>query len=204
LLDCFLNYQYYIYNIYDTNGTNSKHNKDFLLSFGFSGAKNPYFTVPIHPENSIENFVKVERTSQMGTYQPQNILDFPAQEAPKKLGKGQRMRNVDGIKYFNAKQIKLIRRQARDQAEIDERKGKVTGIREWMAIDLLTSTGLRVSEASNLRCGDLKLGYGESKVFVKEGQRKNIGKCRCQRIPEKAPETVLELEKRQGRTDRGR
>ncbi len=106
----------------------------------------------------------------MRTHQHRNILDFPAQEAPRKQGKRERMRNVDGIKYFNAKQIKLIRREARDQAEIDERKGKVTGIREWMAIDLLTSTGLRVSEAANLRCGDLKLGYGESKVFVREGK----------------------------------
>jgi len=106
----------------------------------------------------------------MRTHQHRNILDFPAQEAPKKPRKRERMRNVDGIKYFNAKQIKLIRRQARDQAEIDERKGKVTGIREWMAIDLLTSTGLRVSEAANLRCGDLKLGYGESKVFVRQGK----------------------------------
>ena len=36
------------------------------------------------------------------------------------------MRDVDGIKYFTAKQVKLIRRQAREQAEIDEKKGKVT------------------------------------------------------------------------------
>jgi integrase/recombinase XerD len=106
----------------------------------------------------------------MRNHQPQNILDFPDPKAPKKHGKRQRMRNVDGIKHFNAKQVKLIRRQARDQAELDEQKGKVTGIREWMAIDLLTSTGLRVSEASNLRCGDLKLGYGESKIFVREGK----------------------------------
>ena len=35
------------------------------------------------------------------------------------------MRDVDGIKYFNAKQIKLIRREARGQPEIDEKKGKV-------------------------------------------------------------------------------
>jgi len=39
-----------------------------------------------------------------------------------------------------------------------------------MAIDILTSTGLRVSEAANLRCGDLKMGYGESKIFVHEGK----------------------------------
>ena len=30
----------------------------------------------------------------------------------------ERVRNVDGIKYFNNKQIKLLRRTVRDQAEI--------------------------------------------------------------------------------------
>ena len=39
-----------------------------------------------------------------------------------------------------------------------------------MVIDLLTCTGLRVSEAANLRCGDLKLGYAESKIFVRNGK----------------------------------
>jgi integrase/recombinase XerD len=81
-----------------------------------------------------------------------------------------RIKNVDGVKYFNEKQIKLLRRTVRDQAELDTQKGKVTGMREWMAIDLLTCTGLRVSEAANLRCGDLKLGYAESKIFVRDGK----------------------------------
>jgi len=49
-------------------------------------------------------------------------------------------------------------------------KDKITGIREWMAIDLLTSTGLRVSEAANLKCGDLKIGYSESKIFIHNGK----------------------------------
>jgi integrase/recombinase XerD len=100
---------------------------------------------------------------------------FPVSRFPKKVQKRKRVRNVDGIKYFNAKQVKLIRRQARDEAELDDQKGKITGIREWMAIDILTSTGLRVSEAANLRCGDLKLGYGESKIFVREGKGKISG-----------------------------
>ena len=39
-----------------------------------------------------------------------------------------------------------------------------------MVVDLLTCTGLRVSEAANVRCGDLKTGYGQSEVFVREGK----------------------------------
>src|SRR5208337_189374 len=95
-------------------------------------------------------------------------LAFPKKEsAPEKK---QRIKNVDGVKYFNEKQIKLLRRTVRDQAELDVQKGGVTAIREWLAVDLLTCTGLRVSEAANVRCGDLKLGYAESKIFVRDGK----------------------------------
>lgn len=84
--------------------------------------------------------------------------------------KKQRIKNVDGVKYWNEKQIKLLRRTVRDQAELDVQKGGVTAVREWLAVDLLTCTGLRVSEAANVRCGDLKLGYAESKIFVRDGK----------------------------------
>jgi site-specific recombinase XerD len=96
-----------------------------------------------------------------------NILEFPCRISKRRQKK---IRRVDGVKYFNYEQIRLLRRTARDQAELDSQKGKVTGIRDWMAIDLLTATGLRVSEAANLLCGDLKLGYGENKIFVREGK----------------------------------
>jgi len=95
-----------------------------------------------------------------------NIVRFPVR--PKR--KERRVRKLGGIKYFNSQQIKALLRAARDQADLDLRKGKVTGVREWMAIDLLTATGMRVSEAADLCCGDLKLGYAESKVFVREGK----------------------------------
>lgn len=89
------------------------------------------------------------------------IIQFPT-----KTKKQSRIKNVDGFKYFSSKQIKLLRRTVKDQAAT----GKMTPVREWMVIDLLTCTGLRVSEAANLRCGDLKLGYGDSKVFVRNGK----------------------------------
>nr|MBP7304438.1 tyrosine-type recombinase/integrase [Fervidobacterium sp.] len=98
-----------------------------------------------------------------------NLVQFPGAK-PNKKTRSERVKNVDGVKYFNASQIKLIRRRARDRAELDLKKGKTTAIREWMAIDLLTSTGLRVSEAANLKCGDLKIGYSESKIYVNSGK----------------------------------
>ena len=96
-----------------------------------------------------------------------NLIKFP------KKGRGKkelRIRRIDSLKYFNGNQIKLLRRAARNQADLDLQKEKITGIREWMAIDLLTATGLRVSEAANLHCGDLKIGYGENRIFIREGK----------------------------------
>jgi site-specific recombinase XerD len=103
--------------------------------------------------------------------QTAKVISFPSEQSVKRTRKsGGRIRSVDGIKYFNEKQIKMIRRAVRDQAEIDIKKGQVTAIREWMVIDLLTCTGLRVSEAANLCCGDLKIGYADSKIFIREGK----------------------------------
>ncbi len=103
-----------------------------------------------------------------------NIVEFPGREKPRNRRR-ERIKNVDGLKYFNEKQVKMLRRAVRVQAELSVGKNRVTGVREWAAIDLLTSTGVRVSEAANLRCGDLKLGHTESKIFIREGKGKISG-----------------------------
>ena len=99
-----------------------------------------------------------------------NVISLPLRGKQRGRKRKKRIRNIDGIKYFNEKQIKALRRSTRDQAELDKKKDKITGIREWMVIDLLTSSGLRVSEAANVRCVDLKIGYAQSEVFVREGK----------------------------------
>ncbi len=91
------------------------------------------------------------------------------------------IKNIDGIKYFNKSQIRLIRRTVRDKAELDMARGKITSIREWLVIDILTSTGVRVSETANLRCGDLKIGYAQSEIFIRNGKG---SKSRTIQIPE--------------------
>jgi len=108
----------------------------------------------------------------------QKVIKFPQQ---KKTVKIRRIKNIDGFKYFNESQIKLIRRTAKDQAVLDKTKGNVTAIREWMAIDLITSTGMRVAEASNIRCGDIKAGYSESAIFIRDGKG---SKSRTVQIPD--------------------
>ena len=105
----------------------------------------------------------------MNMDQTASIVRFPA-VTTRSRARVKQGRSIDGIKYFGAQQIKMLRRRAREQAELDVQKNKVTAIREWMVIDLLTSTGLRVSEAADLRCGDLKIGYADSKIHVRKGK----------------------------------
>jgi len=131
---------------------------------------NPDSSVQNRCKNSIENFTAKKGGCHLEKKAAGNIIKLPFPQKGDKPERKQRIKNVDGVKYFNEKQIKLLRRTVRDRAELDAQKGKVTAIREWMAIDLLTCTGLRVSEAANIRCGDLKLGYAESKIFVRDGK----------------------------------
>jgi len=55
--------------------------------------------------------------------QTAKVISFPSELRSKRTRKsGGRVRSVDGIKYFNEKQIKMIRRAVRDQAEMDIKK----------------------------------------------------------------------------------
>jgi site-specific recombinase XerD len=129
-----------------------------------------------------------------------NVISFPANDKKRSRAKRSdgKVRNIDGVKYFSEKQIKMIRRAVRDQADIDEKKGNITGIKEWMVIDLLTSTGLRVSEAANLRCGDLKIGYPESKIFVRDGKGHISGNVVIPDSLKKHLKTFLSWKQQQG------
>ncbi len=99
----------------------------------------------------------------------------------KKRIKPKAVRNIDGVKYFSRQQIQLLRRTVRDLATVHSSRGNVTAVREWLVIDLLTSTGVRVSEAADLRCGDVLAGYGDSAIFVRNGKG---AKSRTVQIPQ--------------------
>lgn len=98
------------------------------------------------------------------------VVQFPGTREKANPKATRQIQNTDGIKYFTCQQIKLFRRTVRDRAALDLDRNQVTAVREWMAIDLLTCTGLRVAEAANVRCGDVKSGYGESALFVRDGK----------------------------------
>jgi integrase/recombinase XerD len=140
------------------------------------GTAKSYYSVTNLDENSIEK----HRRGNMGA-ENNNIIQFPGTQQKSRREASRQIHNVDGIKYFSQQQIKLLRRTIRDQATLDSDRGQVTAVREWMAIDLLVSTGLRVSEAANVRCGDVKAGYGESALFVRDGKG---SKSRTVQIPD--------------------
>jgi len=74
---------------------------------------------------------------------------------------------------FNSESVDGMRRNTqtvRDRAENDLNRGKITAIKEWAVIDLITKTGVRVSEAANLRCNDLKIGYAQEEIFIRNGK----------------------------------
>jgi len=105
------------------------------------------------------------------------VFQFPEQ----KKARAKRIQNIDGVKYFSSLQIKLLRRTARNAAELAKGKKQCTAVREWMILDLLTSTGMREAEAADLRAGDLKTGPGQCEIFVRDGKG---GRSRTVQIPD--------------------
>ena len=134
--------------------------------------------------NSIENIIleiDMGNTATIFKFQPKGpdkstdrYTGDENQERPK-------IKNADGVKYFNRQQIQLLRRTVRDMAMVHASKNNVTAIREWMALDLLSCTGIRVAEAADFRCGDIRAGYGQSAVYIRNGKG---GKSRTIEIPE--------------------
>ena len=110
------------------------------------------------------------------------IITLPGIKAkPRKHRSGQiRVPNEHRIKYFTKPEINLLRRTVKNQAQLHLQKGNVTGVREWAAIDILTSAGLRVSEVANLRCGDCLVGNRKSALHVRPSK---WGKTRTVQIP---------------------
>ncbi|UCE74804.1 MAG: hypothetical protein JSV56_03640, partial [Methanomassiliicoccales archaeon] len=57
-----------------------------------------------------------------------------------------KIQTIDREKYMSEDEVRLLRSVCRDRAIIDLKKGRQGHIRQWLVINLVTSTGLRVSE----------------------------------------------------------
>ena len=65
-----------------------------------------------------------------------------------------KIKTIDREKYMTEEEVRLLRSVCRDRAAIDLKKGRQGHIRMWMIIDIVTTSGLRVSEIANLDIGD--------------------------------------------------
>ena len=50
-----------------------------------------------------------------------NVISMPMRGKLRKKTRKKKIRNVDGVKYFTEKQIKMLRRTVRDQAVLDKK-----------------------------------------------------------------------------------
>ena len=107
------------------------------------------------------------------------IIQFPKRK--QKHGPSRRVLEQRTVKYQTADQIRFLRRMVRNHAELHESKGNCTGIREWLVIDILTSSGLRAAEVADLRVGDCLVGHGKSALHVRSGKG---SKSRVVQIPQ--------------------
>jgi integrase/recombinase XerD len=99
-----------------------------------------------------------------------NVIAFPKRQKPRPQRAKARYTYQQEPRHLTEQQVKFLRRSVRDKADLALQRGQVTAVREWMLLDLLTSTGLRSKEASDLRCGDLFLRPGESSLYVRYGK----------------------------------
>lgn len=73
-------------------------------------------------------------------------------------------------KYMRKDEVRKLRRTLEDRANADLAKGRVSGVKAWMVIDLALSTGLRVSEITALKIEDLELKGKEPLLWVVDGK----------------------------------
>ena len=108
------------------------------------------------------------------------VISISARNRKKKFEEKNRIvKNLDGVKYFSKSEIRQIRRYARNESDLAKTKGNITAIKNWMIIDLLTSSGCRSFECANLKIGDLKITRGKSEIFF----RGKAGICGTTIIP---------------------
>ncbi len=78
-------------------------------------------------------------------------------------------------KFLNEEEVKLLVKVCSDSSNRAELNGYWISVRDWMIVDLVLNTGLRVQEVSDLKVTDLFLNYNESTLVVQRGREVNVG-----------------------------
>ncbi len=74
------------------------------------------------------------------------------------------MAAIDRNKYMDVEELRILRTVTEAWAITDLRAGRVTGVLAWAVVDVVLSTGLRVSELAALTVGDFNARRGSLKV----------------------------------------
>jgi len=75
-------------------------------------------------------------------------------------------------KYLKPEEATILRGYLEDKSLAAIAKKKKKPVRDWAAIDIALSAGLRPSEICHLTLKDIFVGKGESALFVKNGKGK--------------------------------
>jgi integrase/recombinase XerD len=96
---------------------------------------------------------------------------------------------IDRKKYMDMKEAKTLRTVTEARSIVDLRAGRVGGVIAWMLVDLALSTGLRVSEMTDLKIKDIDLKRGCLSVIRLKRKKKTreslaLGKDIAQHLKE--------------------
>ena len=83
-------------------------------------------------------------------------------------------------KYLNREELAALLVRADELKAIGEARGRAQPIRDWMIINTFLFTGLRRSEACDLKCVDFRIFGGNSHLVVRRGKG---GKARHVHLP---------------------
>jgi len=81
---------------------------------------------------------------------------------------------IDRTKYMDADEVKQLRTVTEARAIVDLRKGRLTGPRVWLVVDVALATGLRVSELAAIQVKDIDFKRGFIKVQRRKRRKKTI------------------------------
>ena len=77
---------------------------------------------------------------------------------------------LDETKFLSTREVRRLLRAARTGAEEAGGPAGRAAVRDYLIVHLALFTGLRVSEAANLKCGDIFIADGMSSLLVRRGK----------------------------------
>lgn len=86
--------------------------------------------------------------------------------------------NLEPGRYLPDAELRELTLATEARARAARHQRRRTPVRDWVAIDLLLSSGLRAKELSELRCGEVFLDGDFAQLHVRVGKRKGVRRKR--------------------------